>query len=101
LGGAYQRYSDPWVSFGPVGELYVSALAVTLTGPFPATSAILATRSTDDGHHWADPPTLVETRAPAGSDPIDLLQDKEAITADPTRPGDASGICDRRTDRRE
>lgn len=94
-GGEFKRYTDPWVSFGPEGDLYVSALAVTLSGPFPANSAILVAKSTDDGHNWDDPITLDETVAPAGTNPIDLLHDKETITADPTRPGYAYVIWDR------
>jgi hypothetical protein len=95
LGGAFSRYSDPWVTFGPGGQLYAAALAVTTVGPFPAHSAILVTRSLDDGHSWAPPTSLAETHTDPSSNPIDLLQDKETITADPLRPGYAYAIWSR------
>jgi hypothetical protein len=83
---AYQRYSDPWVSFAPNGDLYASALAFSFSAGFPTTSAILASKSTDGGLTWSAPATLVANPVPPGSDPEDLLNDKEAITADPTDP---------------
>jgi hypothetical protein len=82
----YQRYSDPWVSFAPDGTVYVSALAVSFRAGLPTTSAILATTSADGGSTWSAPTVVHETLVPPGTNPIDLLNDKESITADPTDP---------------
>lgn len=92
----YQRYSDPWVSFAPNGDVYVSALAVSFSAGFPSTSAILVTQSTDGGATWAAAPTtLISTPVPPGTDPIDLLNDKESVTADPTDSNYAYVVWDR------
>jgi hypothetical protein len=92
----YQRYSDPWVSFAPNGDVYVSALAISFSAGFPSTSAVLVTKSTDGGITWAaTPTTLISTPVPPGTDPIDLLNDKESVTADPTKPGYAYVVWDR------
>ncbi|HZT80025.1 MAG TPA: sialidase family protein, partial [Gemmataceae bacterium] len=85
-GSAFQRYSDPWVSIAPNGTVYVSALALSLSGGFPSTSAILVSTSTNGGSTWSAPATLINTPVPPGTNPIDLLNDKESITADPNDP---------------
>jgi hypothetical protein len=82
-GGTYARASDPWVSFAPNGDVYVTSLSTTLAGPFPSQSAILVTKSSDGGLHWANPTTLIDNTSPF---PKDELNDKEAVTADPTDP---------------
>lgn len=86
LGHAYERYTDPWVSIAPNGDVYVTALALTITGGFPTPSAVLATKSTDGGETWLPPVTLAATQAPPGSNPGELQHDKEAVTADPNDP---------------
>src|SRR5437879_5131227 len=45
------RASDPWVSIGPDGIAYASALSFNLTVPNNA-NAVAAARSTDDGKTW-------------------------------------------------
>lgn len=92
---AYQRYSDPWVAIAPNGVVYVSALAVSFSSGFPSTSAVLVTKSTDGGTTWAAPTTLINTPVPPGTDPVDLLNDKESVAADPTQPGYAYVAWDR------
>jgi hypothetical protein len=71
-GGAYDRASDPWVSFGPTGRLYAISLSFDA---FDTHNAIIASTSTDGGDTWGDP---VEITA----DNTNGL-DKESITADP------------------
>jgi hypothetical protein len=61
--------SDPWVSVGPDGRIYVSALS----------DVVSVITSTDWGASWSEPASV---RGPG-------LTDKEAITADPHRPGTA------------
>jgi hypothetical protein len=80
----YQRYSDPWVSIAPDGTVYASALAFSFSAGFATTSAILASTSIDGGHTWSTPATLVVNPVPPGTNPVDLLNDKESVTADPT-----------------
>ena len=47
-GGAYERASDPWVSFSPNGDAHQIGLAVNDSDP---TSAILVSSSRDGGAH--------------------------------------------------
>ena len=48
-GGAYDRASDPWVSFSPNGVLYAIDLSF---GFFNTHNAIIVSRSTDGGDTW-------------------------------------------------
>ena len=43
---------------------------------------------------WSTPTTLIDYQAPAGTDPIDLANDKEAVTADPTNSNYAYVVWD-------
>ena len=36
---AFQRYTDPWVSFAPNGDVYASAIGISLSGGLPSMSA--------------------------------------------------------------
>lgn len=91
----FGRYTDPWVSFAPDGTVYASALALTTFGPFPFHTASQVVQSTDGGFTWSAPTTLIDNQAPPGTDPIDLANDKEAVTADPTNSNYAYVIWDR------
>jgi hypothetical protein len=74
----FDRSSDPWLSFGPGGVLYIATLSANL----PVTgnvTAVAVNRSTDGGRSWT-PPTFV-----AQDD--GTYNDKETLTADPARPG--------------
>jgi hypothetical protein len=76
-GGAYDRGSDPWVSFGPTGTVYVSSLALDGNDDTGVTeSAVLVNRSTDGGLTWGPPATIIQSGT-------GVLNDKEAVTADP------------------
>jgi hypothetical protein len=85
-GAAFQRYTDPWVSFAPNGTIYASAIGISLRGGLPSDTAVLVVTSTDGGLHWSAPTTAVRNTAEPGTDGVDLANDKEAITADPTDP---------------
>src|SRR4051812_38497976 len=87
-GGPWDRSSDPWVSFGPDGRLYAVSLVFDIFAP---DSGLAAQTSTDGGRTWS-PPVDVSHIA----DPF-ALDDKETITADPTRPGHAYVVWDRFT----
>ena len=71
-GGAYDRASDPWVSFSPNGVLYAISLSFGFFNPH---NAIIVSRSTDGGNTWG-PPIEIAVDNTGGLD-------KESITADP------------------
>jgi hypothetical protein len=86
-GGQFLRSSDPWVSIGPDGTVY----AVTLPIDNPTTGAadgVFATVSHDGGNTWANP-TLI-----TASESSQSGNDKEAVTADPTKAGYAYAVWD-------
>jgi hypothetical protein len=85
---AYERASDPWVTFDPTGNAYQISLSVS---DQQETSAILVSKSTDGGATWGSPTTLI--RDTSGLH----FNDKESITADPTRPGYVYAVWDRGT----
>jgi hypothetical protein len=87
--GAYFRNSDPWVSFGPDGTLYASALAFNIGFPNNANSVVVAT-SSDGGVNWQNLRTV-----PGGAFPnIQSDTDKNSTTADPTIDGTAYTVWD-------
>jgi hypothetical protein len=74
-GGIWAANGDPWVSFAPNGDVYVSAIGFNLNVPG---DAVLVNKSTDGGLTWSAPTTFL-------SDQQDTY-DKDSITADPTNP---------------
>ncbi|MBA2560924.1 MAG: exo-alpha-sialidase [Propionibacteriales bacterium] len=85
---AYERASDPWVTFDPEGNAYQISLSVS---DRLATSAILVSKSTDGGATWDRPITLIRDTSSLH------FNDKQSITADPTRPGVVYAVWDRGT----
>jgi hypothetical protein len=87
-GAAFARYSDPWVTITPSGDVYAVALAVTPSGPFPSDTAVLVIKGSITGGvlSWdtSSLTTLIHTQVPAGLDPINPSNDKEMVVADPT-----------------
>ena len=77
--GTFERASDPWVSFAPNGDAYFESLSfdedLTIFGGH---SAVQVAKSTDGGHSWGPPTTLIEDNDP------NVFNDKESLTADPT-----------------
>lgn len=70
-GGPWDRASDPWVEFGPDGDVYFASLVLNETNP---DNAILVSRSADGGFTWGDPVEVASSR-------VDF-NDKEALTVD-------------------
>ena len=80
-GGSYASATDPWVSIGPDHTVYVSSLMTRPAGGGVVVHDIVVSVSHDAGVTWQQP-AIVETQ-PAPP----TLPDKEAIMADPRRPG--------------
>lgn len=83
-GGRRQRTSDPWVSIGPDGRTYIATLTfdetpASLLGAAGPTQ-ISASTSTASGEAFGPPVQVVDDG---------LYDDREAVTADPARPGTA------------
>jgi hypothetical protein len=89
-GGAYDRASDPWVSFGPDGTAYQVSLSFNANDN---TNAVLASRSTDGGDTWSEPRTII--RDSGDRDVSYAFNDKESVTADPLKAGYAYAAWDR------
>jgi hypothetical protein len=91
--GGYQRATDPWVTFGPTGIAYQLSLSFNDLEPpittFDFDHALLASRSTDRGMTWSDPVVVKRDTAPT------VFNDKQSITADPTRPTNVYAAWDR------
>jgi hypothetical protein len=83
-GGAYDRASDPWVSFSPNGHLYEISLSFDV---FDSNNAILVSKSTDGGDTWGSPIAV------AADDTNGL--DKQSITADPYNSNYVYAVWDR------
>jgi hypothetical protein len=78
-GGSAPTVSDPWLTSGPDGTVYLGALTVkTPPHRHQATSVVVA-RSLDGGQTWQPPVTVARDRG--------HLADKPTMTADPNRPG--------------
>ncbi len=87
-GGTHSRVSDPWLSFGPDGALYLSTVVLEPGEVLLAESAVAVNTSADGGFHWSDP-VLVEPQDT-------FFNDKESVTADPFSPGTAYVAYSRR-----
>lgn len=79
-GGIAHNIFDPWLSFSPNGDLYVSGggAGVRGNGNLGPPFTILVSKSTDGGVTWGPVVTLIEDK--------NSFQDKESITADPADP---------------
>jgi hypothetical protein len=73
-GGIRGHVADPWLSFAPNGDLFLSCVA---DSPCIFHPAILVSKSTDGGLHWAAPATIFATTD------MRLAPDKPSVTADP------------------
>ncbi len=82
----YDRTTDPWVTFDPDGNAYQISLPLSADLEI---SAVQVSKSTDGGFTWDAPKELI--RDDTGLN----FNDKESITADPTRPGYVYAVWDR------
>jgi hypothetical protein len=81
----YERASDPWVSIGPDGTVYGSALSFDGTTP---RNAVVAVTSRNGGRTWHTTPLIEDA-------PLQFQNDKNSVTADPVRAGSAYQVWDR------
>jgi hypothetical protein len=95
-GGAYERSSDPWISWSPspsngMGTLHAISISFDRS---TAHNAVLTSRSLDGGNTWSPPITLREDNSNSG--PLaNLFNDKESITADPIDTNNVYAVWDR------
>jgi len=82
----YDRASDPWVSIGPDGTAYGSALPFDALTP---RNGVAATTSYDGGRTWRNTTALIADTELA------FFNDKNSVTADAVRPGRAYQVWDR------
>lgn len=78
-GGRYVRTSDPWVSIGRDGTVYVAALAIGSATSAGINHDIVVSVSRDHGSSWEGP---VVVHSGTSTQP-----DKETVFADPRRAG--------------
>jgi hypothetical protein len=81
----YERGSDPWVSFGPDGTAYSSALSFDGS---TNRNAVSAATSHDGGKTWVNAQTIVANTT------FQFATDKNSTTADPVHPGVAYTVWD-------
>jgi len=91
-GLAFERASDPWVSFGPDGKAY--AVSISFNEVANLDNSVAAATSSDGGKTWSSP-KLVDSIT--GADANRFFDDKESVTADPTKAGVAYVVWDRFT----
>lgn len=75
------RAADPWVTIGPDGRWYLSAISFVPGPDQDLLNALVVVTSSDGGRTW-DPPVAI-----ASSSKPSVSHDNLALTADPTRPG--------------
>src|SRR5207237_4817832 len=85
-GGSYVHASDPWVSIGSDGVVYVTSLGTQAPTSAGTAHDIVVSVSRDHGATWAAPVVLESGTAPPAQ------PDKEAILADPRRQGTAYAV---------
>lgn len=82
----YERASDIWISFGPDGTAYASALNFDVND---ANNGVAAATSYDGGKTWQHVTQLI------GDTAAEFTDDKNSVTADPNHPGTAYQVWDR------
>jgi hypothetical protein len=88
-GGQRGGAADPWLSYGPHGALYLTAIpADLLAPPLVFASEVLAYHSRNSGRSWSEPSTV---------SPLFTFNDKASISADPGTPGRVYATYSKRT----
>ncbi len=87
-GLGYERASDPWVSIGPDGTAYTVSISFNASNN---NNAVAAAVSRDGGKTWTNLSVIIADNAPN----LQFFNDKESVTADPTKDGVAYVVWDR------
>jgi hypothetical protein len=87
----FNRASDPWVSYSSDGKtVYQASLAFNANGPaFGGASSVQVSTSANGGTTWNAPVAVRVDQS------FTVLNDKEAVTADPLHPSSAYLVWDR------
>jgi hypothetical protein len=85
-GGAYDRATDPWVSFAPNGHVYQLALVFNAAD---FDHGLLVSKSTDGGLNYGAPQFVIRDLD------ANVFNDKQSITADPTNANFVYAVWDR------
>jgi hypothetical protein len=85
-GGAYDRATDPWVSFAPNGDAYQLALVFNAAD---FDHGLLVSKSTDGGLTYGAPQFVIRDLD------ANVFNDKQSITADPTNANRVYAVWDR------
>jgi hypothetical protein len=90
-GGDTEFATDPWLSFGPEGDVYLAMFASDPTPPIATQplSQLFVYRSPDRGVTWPPAPVVAQGRD-------GTFWDKPSVTADPRRPGVGYLVSSRR-----
>ena len=80
-GGSFDRATDPWVTFGPTGTVFVTSLVDKVDNhAIEQKSGVAVSKSVDGGLTWSPPTLLIQTISSV------IFNDKESVTADPHSP---------------
>jgi len=86
---SFSRSSDPWDSIGPDGTVYGQGLVFNSVDNH---NGVASVTSADGGRTWRNMRLLIDDSA---TDPTQRVDDKNSVTADPTRAGVAYAVWDR------
>src|SRR6266704_2871127 len=84
----YERASDPWVSIGHDGTAYTVSISFNDTNN---NKAVAAATSTNGGQTWKNVRVIIADNEGT----LQFFNDKESVTADPTKNGVAYVVWDR------
>ncbi|WP_250491465.1 sialidase family protein [Caballeronia sp. INML2] len=87
-GLGYERASDPWVSIGPDGTAYSVSISFNQSNN---NNAVAAAVSKDGGLSWGNLSVIIADNEPT----LQFFNDKESVTANPTKAGVAYTVWDR------
>jgi hypothetical protein len=85
-GGDFEKATDPWVDFGPTGRAYQAAVSYNDSD---WDTAEFVSTSRNGGRSWGTPTAVIRENI------ANVIDDRPAVTADPTRPHSAYVVWER------